>query len=213
MSLTVGKNLASLVAQRQLKESSNNLSTIFERLSSGQRTDDAAGLAIADGLRSDARAYGQALNITDSALNELKNVTIRIQELANQAASGSYTSEQRAALDEEAQALTSEFVRIRDMSKFNGISLFEEDSSVFIQAGIDSTVNSRIELSAGTPELEAGNGANGDRTFSATELSDGGDQLNSLKFGDFNNDGNVDVAYTEFDNDVKIRLGGVGGFP
>ena len=63
MPITIGSNIASLQAQRRLGESSNALSSVFERLSSGQRinraSDDAAGLAIADSLNADARVLGQ----------------------------------------------------------------------------------------------------------------------------------------------------------
>ncbi len=103
MAITLGSNIASLQAQRQLFKTEQNLSTVFERLSSGQRinraSDDAAGLAISESLNTDRRVFNQGirnlndglsvLNIADSTVAELSGIVIRIQELAEQAANGS----------------------------------------------------------------------------------------------------------------------------
>jgi len=65
MSITLGSNIASLRGQRQLDRTSKDLSTVFERLSSGQRinraSDDAAGLAIADALNASSRVFNQGV--------------------------------------------------------------------------------------------------------------------------------------------------------
>src|SRR4051812_31159725 len=113
-------NTASLNAQRQLTKSTASLSRSFERLSSGLRinrpSDDAAGLAISAGLDIDARVFTQGvrnvndgislLNIAEGALDELSNVVLRLRELATQSANGALASQQRSALDQEAQDLT-----------------------------------------------------------------------------------------------------------
>ena len=126
MSITLGSNIASLRGQRQLTKTSDELGTVFERLSSGQRinraSDDAAGLAIADDLKAKSKIYVQGvrnlndglslLSIADSALESLSGIVQRMEELAAQAANGIYGQEQRAALNEEAQALADEFFRI-----------------------------------------------------------------------------------------------------
>ena len=97
MSITLGSNIASLRGQRQLTRTSEELGTVFERLSSGQRInragDDAAGLAIADALRADSSildqgirnlADGQSLlTIADAAIESLNSITIRLEELAS----------------------------------------------------------------------------------------------------------------------------------
>ena len=102
VSITINTNIASLTTQRNLGNTTNALSRSFERLSSGLRInragDDAAGLAIADSLRSDKTVYSQGirnlndglslLNVADASLNELTNITLRIQELAEQASNG-----------------------------------------------------------------------------------------------------------------------------
>ena len=121
MAIKIGSNLASLNAQRRLGDATNTLSGIYEKLSSGQRinraSDDAAGLAIADELNAKGRIYTQGirngndgislLNIADSAIDALSGVVTRIRELSEQSANGTYSNQQRAALDAEAQALSS----------------------------------------------------------------------------------------------------------
>src|SRR5690606_7658731 len=99
----------SLKVQRQLSSTTSALDKVYARLSSGVRinraSDDAAGLAIADALRTDVRLYSQALrNINDGisllaiasgALSEMSGLITRIRELAEQSANGVYSSMQR----------------------------------------------------------------------------------------------------------------------
>ena len=134
MALTLGRNIASLRGIRQLNQTSTKLGKVFERLSSGLRinsaSDDAAGLAVAESLRSDVRIVEQGLRnlndgisllrVADTAVESLSNIVARLEELSSQAANGTYTFEQRKALDDEAQALAREFTRIRESSEFNG---------------------------------------------------------------------------------------------
>ena len=72
MGITIGSNISSLRAQRSLSESTGRLSTIFERLSSGQRinraSDDAAGLAIASALNTDRRVFTQGRPCENSTI-------------------------------------------------------------------------------------------------------------------------------------------------
>ena len=119
MSITIASNIASLQAQRKLSSATTRLSTVFERLASGSRinkaSDDAAGLAIAESLRTDARVYAQAvrnvndgistLAIAEGALKQLSGIVVRQKELAEQAANGVYSTKQREALETEANAL------------------------------------------------------------------------------------------------------------
>ena len=139
MPISIASNIASLTAQRRLGENSQELSKTYEKLSSGMRinhaSDDAAGLAIASGLNTNTRVYQQGVrnlndgisvhNIADSALGELTNVVTRIQELAEQAANGTFSAKQRASIDTEAQALAKEYSRIAKSTQFNGLNLFD----------------------------------------------------------------------------------------
>src|SRR5262249_49855449 len=126
VAISIGRNIPSLRALRQLDGTSRELSSVFERLASGQRinraSDDAAGLAIASSLNADARVFNQGvrnlndgisyLNVAEGGINELKNILIRIRELATQSSNGVYSNTQRQALDVETQALVAEHNRI-----------------------------------------------------------------------------------------------------
>ena len=170
MAIRIFNNIASINAQRILGVNNTRLSQSIERISSGIRinkgADDAAGLAISEGLRSDIRALRQAtrnandgaslINATEGALNEQSSILIRLRELASQAATGTVGSTERATIQLEFSALRDELTRIAQTTEFNGIGLIDGNlaSSVasaghtLIQIGIDSTSNSRIDLNA-----------------------------------------------------------------
>ena len=161
-------NIASLNAQRLLGVNSARLAQSVERISSGIRinkaSDDAAGLAISEGLRSDIRALRQAvrnandgvslINVTEGALNEQAGILIRLRELASQAATGTVSSTERATIQLEFSALRNEVDRIAATTEFNGQKLVDgslassvtSTSQIFIQIGINSSSDSRINL-------------------------------------------------------------------
>ena len=168
MAVRIFNNIASLNAQRFLGANNDRLGQSVERISSGIRinraSDDAAGLAISEGLRSDIRALRQAgrnandgvslINITEGALNEQSSMLIRLRELASQAATGTTGSTERATIQLEFNSLRNEIDRITNTTEFNGQKLIDgslassiaSTSQVFIQIGIDSNANSRINL-------------------------------------------------------------------
>lgn len=160
MAITIATNIASINAQRRLNQSSGRLGQSFERLSSGLRinraSDDAAGLAVADSLRADARIAGVAIRnandgistiaIADSALNEIGNVLTRMAELSEQSANGVLTTTQRSALANEFTALGSEIERIAFTTNFNGVNLLSSGSNIVFQVGFDSASTSQITL-------------------------------------------------------------------
>ena len=223
MAVTLGSNVSSLVLQRQLSRSGQKLSGHLERLSSGLRiqraSDDAAGLAISESLQADRRIINQgirnandgisALSIADGAINELKNLVIRIQELAEQSANGIYTSEQRLALDKEAQALADEFNRIVDTTKFNGFNLLDGSvGSLGLQVGLKGDENSQINVDLGNVAEQTV----GDGTFADSVSSSTFSNLNGLTSADFNGDGNQDLVAIS-NSAATIRLGnGDGSF-
>lgn len=161
MAVTLGSNIASLRAQRNLNNTSGRLQNTFQRLSSGFRinraSDDAAGLAIADSLRSDIRVAGVAIRnandgistiaIADGALNEIGNVLSRLAELAEQSANGTLNTGQRSALAQEFEALGSEIERIATTTTFNDVQLLSGGGSVTLQVGFDSAATSRVSFS------------------------------------------------------------------
>ena len=168
MAVRIFNNIPSLNAQRILGINNNRLAQSVERISSGIRinkgTDDAAGLAISEALRSDIRALRQAvrnandgvslLNVTEGALNESSGILIRLRELASQAATGTVGSTERQTIQLEFSALRSEVDRIAATTEFNGIKLVDgslassitANSQIMVQIGIDSTSQSRINL-------------------------------------------------------------------
>ena len=168
MPVRIFNNIASLNAQRILGLNNDRLAKSVERISSGIRinrgADDAAGLAISEALRSDIRGLRQAvrnandgialINVAEGALNEQSSILIRLRELASQAATGTVGSTERATIQLEFSALRNEIDRIAATSQFNGQGLVDGSlassvasaNQVFIQVGIDSTANSRINL-------------------------------------------------------------------
>ena len=120
-----------------------NLQTSTQRLSSGMRinsaADDAAGLAIRELMRADIAALNQGvrnandaislIQTADGALGVIDEKLIRMKELAEQAATGTYTSDQRLMIESEYQAMASEITRIANATDFNGIHLLNGDLS------------------------------------------------------------------------------------
>ena len=168
MATRIFNNIASTNAQRLLGVNTNRLAQSVERISSGIRinkaSDDAAGLAVSEGLRSDIRALRQAvrnsndgvslINIAEGALNEQSSMLIRLRELSSQAATGTVGSTERATIQLEFNALRSEIDRISATTTFNGQGLVDgsmassvtSSNHIFIQVGIDNNANSRINL-------------------------------------------------------------------
>jgi len=158
MGLNIRSNLASVSAQRNLSESSSRLQTAYQRLSSGLRinraSDDAAGLAIAESLKADARVASVAIRnasdgvsviaITDGAISQITNIMSRLAELASQSANGVYSNGQRSALQLEFTALMSEVERIALTTEFNGLNLLSNGAQVVFQVGFDGTSVSQV---------------------------------------------------------------------
>ena len=137
MSMTINTNVVSLNAQRNLSTSQSSLATSMERLSSGLRInsakDDAAGLAIADRMNAQVRGINVAIRnandgvslaqTAEGALATVTDALQRMRELAVQAQNGSNGTTDRANLDTEYQALSSEITRIAAQTKFNGTAI------------------------------------------------------------------------------------------
>ena len=168
MPIRIFNNIASINSQRILGANNDRLAQSVERISSGIRinraADDAAGLAISEGLRSDIRATRQAvrnandgisvINITEGALNEQASILIRLRELASQASTGTVGSTERQTIQLEFDALRLEIDRIAATTEFNGQKLVDgslassvsSGNQIFIQVGIDSSADSQINL-------------------------------------------------------------------
>ena len=139
MSLVINHNLMAMSASRYLGISYDRLSTSVSRLASGLRinsaADDAAGLAIREMMRTDIRVLNQGvrnandalslIQTADGALSVIDEKLTRMKELAEQAATGTYTSAQRLIMDSEYQAMASEITRIAMATDFNGVKLLD----------------------------------------------------------------------------------------
>jgi flagellin len=132
-------NTLSNTAQRYLGVNFNRVGNSIERVSFGTRinkaSDDIAGLAISEALRSDIRALGQGarnlndgvylLNVVEGGLNEQAGAVIRIKELATQGASGTIGNFERQTLQLEVSTLVAEIDRVAATTEFNGKTLLD----------------------------------------------------------------------------------------
>jgi len=129
----INHNISALNTYRQLSINNMMAAKSLEKLSSGLRInragDDAAGLAISEKMRAQIRGLNQAvrnaqdaislIQTAEGALNEVHSILQRMRELAVQAANGSATDADRAALQDELNQLTSEINRIGNTTEFN----------------------------------------------------------------------------------------------
>jgi flagellin len=162
MALFVNTNVSSLNAQRQMMNSGNTLDTAFQRLSSGLRInsakDDAAGLQISDRLTSQINGLTQGnrnandgislAQTAEGALDELTNMFQRIRTLAGQAANGSNTQADRAALQLEARQLGEEINRVAGDTTFGGTNLLDGSFSAEFQVGADANQTISMTMTA-----------------------------------------------------------------
>ncbi|MCH6579385.1 MAG: flagellin FliC, partial [Nitrospinae bacterium] len=163
MAVRIFNNIASLNAQRHLGINNLRLAQNIERISSGLRinkaSDDVAGLAISEKLRSDIRVLQQGLrnlndglslvNVMEAALNEQTDMIIRMRELAAQAASATVGSTERGLLQLEVNALVAEINRFAAATEFNGQKLLDGSfTSLIVHFGVDATANSQLDIAA-----------------------------------------------------------------
>jgi flagellin len=164
MGISIRTNFSSLDAQRNLYGSQNELDGSMRKLSSGYRitraSDDAAGLAISEKLRSKVTGTNQAIrNASDGisliqtaegALGEIGNIIQRTRELAVQASNGTLAAADLVAIGKEVGQLRSEIGAIASRTKFNGIALLGgtgNPTDVTLQVGSDNGDQLLVTLS------------------------------------------------------------------
>jgi flagellin len=150
MSLGVLNNIAAIYAQNNLNQTQNSLQNVLQQLSSGSRinsgADDAAGLALADGLHANEAALTQSsmnatsgvglLQTADGALAQVTNLLNRAVTLATEAANGTLNSSQIGSANQEYQNILAEIGDIGSTTNFNGNTVFTGTStSVFVSDG------------------------------------------------------------------------------
>ncbi len=152
MPQTINTNLVSLNAQRNLSTSQSSLSTAMQRLSSGLRVnsakDDAAGLAIAERMNTQARGMNVAMRnandgismaqVGEGALGKVGDIFQRMRELAVQASNGTNSTEDRTSLNEEYVQLAQEATRTLGGTQFNGANILASTTAYEFQIGANN---------------------------------------------------------------------------
>ncbi len=153
--LAIRNNLMAFNAARHLSRNYNELSSSVERLSSGLRInsakDDAAGMAVRELMRADIAVLEQGsrnasdgismLQTMEGAMAVIDDNLIRMKELAEQAATGSYSSAQRAIMNSEFEEMAAEIDRVANDTKFNGISMLNNTTTISIHVGSATTID------------------------------------------------------------------------
>ena len=169
--LAIKNNIMAENAARQLGLSYDALAQSIERLSSGLRInsakDDAAGLAVRELMRADIAMIQQGarnaqdgismLQTMEGAMAVIDEALVRMKGLAEQAATGSYSAQQRRIMNNEFQEMATEIDRVANRTEFNETSMLDSASgSQTIHFGVDSggtasevTVNS-VDITAAT---------------------------------------------------------------
>jgi len=169
MGLIINHNLMAMNAARSLGRHYGALATSTQRLSSGLRintaADDAAGLAIRELMRADISTLNQGIRnandaismvqTADGALQVVDEKLIRMKELAEQAASGTYSSTQRLIIDSEYQAMASEITRIANSTEFNGIYLLNGNLSGSAANGAGQNPTGKLKVHFGVGNSSA----------------------------------------------------------
>lgn len=169
MPISLNTNMLAANTAGNLKNSYSRLATSVERLSSGLRVnsadDDAAGLAIRELMRADIAALQQGvrnandaismIQVADGALAVIDEKLIRMKELAEQAATGTYDSTQRLMIDSEFKAMAEEIDRIAKATDFNGIKLLDGSrEGKHDGSGLEATGRLKIHFGSGNDSAE-----------------------------------------------------------
>jgi flagellin len=154
MAISILNNIASLTAQNQLSVTQANLNKTLFQLSSGSRinsgADDAAGLAIADGLHANVTALTQSaqnansgvgsLQVADGSLAQVTQLLNRAVTLATESSNGTVSNAQRTALQAEYTQITAEIDRIGSKTNYNGTAVFTNTiTNIFLSDGASNS--------------------------------------------------------------------------
>src|SRR3954462_1666642 len=174
MGMSVNTNVAAMNAYRNLSTTNSAMSKSLERLSSGYRinkaADDAAGLAISEGLRSQIGGMTQAVRNTqdgtsvvqtaEGALSETTSILQRMRDLSVQASNGgSLNDDAKASIQKEMSQLKSELTRISDTPTFNGTKLLDGNYKGTFQVGANA--GETISVNVGKAASAKGLGVDG----------------------------------------------------
>ncbi|MCK0526982.1 flagellin [Anaerobiospirillum sp. NML120449] len=154
MAVYVNTNVSSLNGRRYLNNVQNQLTTTYQRLSSGLRInsakDDAAGLQISSRLTTQINGLNQGnrnssdgialAQTVEGAMDEMSGMLQKIRTLAVQAKNGTNTLEDRKALGKEASALAQEITRIAQKTTFGGQQILDGAYGLLTKAGGNNSI-------------------------------------------------------------------------
>jgi flagellin len=153
MGFRINTNVSSIAAQRALNVTNKAGADNLAKMSSGTRivkaSDDAAGLAISEKLKSNVRSLNQAnrnandgismVQVAEGGLNETQNILTRLRELAIQSSSDTVGDAERGFSDLEYQSLKKEIQRISEVTEFNGMNLLNgQGEKLDFQIGVNN---------------------------------------------------------------------------
>src|SRR5687767_14237665 len=171
MGLRIQNNVEAFNAHRQLTQTSSKAAKAMERLSSGYRvnraSDDAAGLAISEKMRSQIGGVAQAqrnaqdgvslVQTAEGALTEVHSMLQRVRDLKVQSENGTLNADDKASIDKEVVALGDEISEIVAKTEFNGIKLLAarnntttatvDESKVVLQVGANALETISVDVS------------------------------------------------------------------
>jgi len=211
MGMQINTNVSALNSYRNLSNTQNDLGKSLEKLSSGLRinraADDAAGLSIAEGLRSQvgglkmaARNAQDGISVIQTAeggLTETTSILQRLRDLAVQAGNDSNNEDSRSAITSEASELVSELDRISKTTQFNGINLLDgKAGDMKFQVGANGNAESQITVGLGATSSVAAiaDALKTSSTGTTFDIADTADLLGGATFTSVTDDGVTTTA-------------------
>ncbi len=208
MGLRVNTNIAALNSYRNLSATDTQMGKSLEKLSSGLRinraADDAAGLAISEGLRSQIGGLKVAVRNTqdgisvvqtaEGALTETHSILQRMRDLAVQASSdGGLNPDAKDAIQAEITQLKDELTRIADTTKFNGNALLNGTFDAKFQVGANTGESIPLQISQGMNATDLG--------LATVDVSTGGPEWTTAPGG---------LTYTGTAPTLTVNVNGTG---
>ncbi|WP_054742738.1 flagellin N-terminal helical domain-containing protein [Cellulosilyticum ruminicola] len=157
--MKINQNMSALITINALNKNENAASKAMQRLSSGLRInsakDNAAGLAIANKLDTQARGLKQAsrnamdgislVQTAEGALNEVSDMLVRLKELVTQAGNGTFMDVDKEAIQAEMDSLIEEINAIQEKTEFNEQKILSGNGNLVIQIGANADENMMID--------------------------------------------------------------------
>ncbi|MFA5238947.1 MAG: flagellin [Phycisphaerae bacterium] len=203
--LAIKNNIMAGNAARHLGKAYDGLAKSVERLASGLRInsakDDAAGLAVRELIRADIAVLQQGARNAQDGISMLQTMEgamaiidenlIRMKELAEQAATGSYSTAQRTIMQNEFAEMGEEIDRIAGATKFNDISMLDAAGTVAIHVGTTDTISvNKYDMTQEGLSMET---AGTDATYTTVLFN--GDTVAATNSGAYiDNSGSTDAA-------------------